>query len=83
VKPPDGVRDGLAAMLRDEGLLYCSADFIVDGEGRWHFIDLNPCGQYGWIELKCGLPISAAIHGCLSCPVSAESPASAVHTGAA
>lgn len=58
---PDGVRAAVAAMLADLGLRFAAMDFVVRPDGRWYFLDLNPNGQWGWIEHHTGLPICAAI----------------------
>ena len=34
---------------------------ILTPDGRYVFIEINPSGQYLWIEEETGLPISAAI----------------------
>lgn len=43
------------------GLRYGAIDMIVTPDGRYVFIEINPNGQYLWIEEQAGLPISAAI----------------------
>ena len=47
-------------------LNYGALDFIVDENDKWHFLEVNPVGQYGWIEHLTGLPITAAILNYLS-----------------
>ncbi len=47
----------LAAM----GLSYGALDFVVTPEGEYVFLELNPAGQWGWIERVLGLPITDAI----------------------
>ncbi|WP_203924647.1 hypothetical protein [Rugosimonospora africana] len=48
----------LMALLR---LRYAALDFAVDGHGRWWFLEVNPNGQWLWIEHATGLPIAAAV----------------------
>ena len=43
------------------GLRYGAIDLIVTPEGRIVFLELNPTGQYLWIEQATGLPISLAL----------------------
>jgi glutathione synthase/RimK-type ligase-like ATP-grasp enzyme len=43
------------------GLNYGAADFIVTPEGRHVFLEVNPVGEFFWLELHPGLPISSAI----------------------
>jgi hypothetical protein len=40
----------------------------VTPEGRYVFLEVNPAGQYMWIESKLGLPITAALADALSDP---------------
>ena len=42
-------------------LQYGAIDMILTPDGRYVFIEINPNGQYLWIEQKTGLPISDAI----------------------
>ncbi|KWX07529.1 hypothetical protein TR74_18530, partial [Carbonactinospora thermoautotrophica] len=58
---PDEVATGMRAMLAALRLHFCAADFAVDHDGRWWFLDLNPNGQWGWLEQATGVPISSAI----------------------
>lgn len=43
------------------GLRYGAIDMIQTPDGRYVFIEINPNGQYLWIEHQTGLPISKAI----------------------
>jgi glutathione synthase/RimK-type ligase-like ATP-grasp enzyme len=43
------------------GLCYGAIDLILTPDGRYVFLEINPNGQYLWIEHKTGLPISAAL----------------------
>jgi hypothetical protein len=42
-------------------LSYGAIDMILTPDGRYVFLEINPNGQYLWIEMEAGLPISAAI----------------------
>jgi hypothetical protein len=42
-------------------LNYGAADFIVTPEGRHVFLEVNPGGEFFWLERCPGLPISSAI----------------------
>jgi hypothetical protein len=48
----------LLAVLR---LRYAALDFAVDPAGRWWFLEINPNGQFLWIEHETGLSIAAAV----------------------
>jgi ATP-grasp ribosomal peptide maturase len=63
---PDVVRTGLLRMMRMLSLRFAAADFAVTPAGEWYFLDLNPNGQWAWIEHETGLPICAAIASALA-----------------
>ncbi|MDT0493371.1 hypothetical protein RM717_22990 [Streptomyces griseus] len=48
--PPD-VAHGIRTVLRDLGLVYAALDLIVDTDGTHYLIDVNPGGQWAWIDL--------------------------------
>jgi hypothetical protein len=43
------------------GLQYGAIDMVLTPDGRYVFLEINPNGQYLWIEGATGLPISDAI----------------------
>jgi hypothetical protein len=43
------------------GLRYGAIDLVLTPDGRHVFLEINPNGQYLWIEHEAGLPISDAI----------------------
>lgn len=47
---PAPVEDALTTLVRGYGLSYAASDLLVDRHGRWSFVDLNPAGQYRWLE---------------------------------
>ena len=56
------------ALMKFFGLVYGALDFIVTPEGQHIFLEVNPAGQYMWVESKTGLPITAALVDELSDP---------------
>jgi hypothetical protein len=52
---PEDVRRALLEMVRGLGLRFCSADLVLTPDGRHVFLDLNPNGQWLWLELEAGL----------------------------
>ena len=58
---PKEVEARLLALTRQLGLRFCAADFVVTPDERYYFVDLNPNGEWGWIEKETGLPIAAAV----------------------
>jgi glutathione synthase/RimK-type ligase-like ATP-grasp enzyme len=61
MRVPDEVRTAVGEMMKQLGLLFGAFDFIVRPDGTWVFIEVNPNGQWAWIEQATGLPISAAL----------------------
>ena len=60
-KLPRGVERRLLRLMDSFGLNYGAADFIYTPDGRHVFLELNPAGEFFWLERCPGLPISAAI----------------------
>lgn len=58
---PADLADRCGAWCRAEGLRYSAFDFVLTPDGRYVFLEVNPNGQYLWLEDLTGAPISAAI----------------------
>lgn len=58
---PERVSGACLEMLARMGLVYGAIDLVLTPEGRYVFLEVNPNGQYQWIEQATGLPISARI----------------------
>jgi len=43
------------------GLRFGAIDFVLDPHGEYWFLEINPNGQWGWIESRTDLPIANAI----------------------
>lgn len=48
-------------LIRQFDLRYGAFDFILDKGGTYWFLEVNPNGQWAWIERRTGLPIAAKI----------------------
>ncbi|WP_367433919.1 ATP-grasp ribosomal peptide maturase [Streptomyces celluloflavus] len=57
---PDQMSTALPAYLARLGLVSGSFDLAVDRAGDHWWLELNPNGQWGWLETETGLPMSAA-----------------------
>lgn len=71
---PAGVEEGLLRFHREAGLIYGAYDLRCDRNGVPHFLEVNPDGQYLFIEIETGLPISEALAALLLEPRGAHSP---------
>lgn len=58
---PDDVADGMRRLMARLKLVYGAADFVVGPHGEWTFLEVNPCGQWDWIQAETGLPIAQAL----------------------
>ena len=58
--PPDVARRCVKLVAR-LGLCYGAIDLVLTPDGRYVFLEINPNGQYLWVEQETGLPISDAI----------------------
>lgn len=58
--PPE-VEKGLRRYMDSFGLAYAAVDFAIDSQARWSFLESNSSGQYGWLEARTGVPITAAL----------------------
>ncbi|MEV4011650.1 MvdC/MvdD family ATP grasp protein [Nonomuraea angiospora] len=58
--PPD-IADRCVRLVAGLGLTFGALDFIVTPDGRYVFLELNVNGQWAFVELRTGLPISDAI----------------------
>jgi glutathione synthase/RimK-type ligase-like ATP-grasp enzyme len=57
--PPD-VADACRVLVSDLGLLFSGIDFALGDAGKHWFLELNPNGEWGWLQ-RAGLPIAEAL----------------------
>jgi hypothetical protein len=50
-----------AELVRRLDLTFGAIDLILTPDGRYVFLEINPSGQWMWLEKQAGLPISEAI----------------------
>jgi ATP-grasp ribosomal peptide maturase len=58
---PAQVAHGVRQLMCSLELTFGALDFAVDDAGSWWFYEINPNGQWFWVERQTGLPISAAL----------------------
>ncbi len=58
--PPE-VEARCLSLLKAMGLRFGAIDLILTPKGQYVFVEINPNGQWGWIEELTGLPLAAAI----------------------
>jgi ATP-grasp ribosomal peptide maturase len=65
---PPRVAAAVLDYLRAAELAYGAFDFAEDGDGTWWFLECNQSGQFGFVEVDTGQPISRAIAEWLARP---------------
>jgi hypothetical protein len=58
---PADVARACFTLTRSLGLDFGAIDLVRDPNGRHWFLEINPNGQWAWIENRTGLPIAAAV----------------------
>lgn len=61
IELPDEIVEKCLSLTRALDLRYGAIDLIADVEGQHWFLEINPNGQWAWIERRTGLPLAAAI----------------------
>ncbi|HEX8333580.1 MAG TPA: hypothetical protein VF622_13250 [Segetibacter sp.] len=64
---PDEIGSRCLAMLKALNISFGAFDFIKASNGEYYFLEVNPNGQWAWIEMDTGLKISDAIINYLLC----------------
>jgi hypothetical protein len=62
---PTKISDSLVRLTRSYGLHFAAIDLALDRVVSYWFLELNPSGQWAWLEQTIGVPISAALLECL------------------
>lgn len=58
---PIEIKKCIKMMMKDFQLRFGAIDYIVDIDGKWYFLEINPNGQWQWLECILGLSISDSI----------------------
>lgn len=60
VTPPDDVVQMCHQLMAKFELLYAAIDFVIGSQGEWFFLEVNPVGEWAWLEEALGLPMRQA-----------------------
>lgn len=60
-KLPRSVLDSVLSLVRSFGLVFASMDLILTTAGDYVFLELNPNGQWLWLEHRLGLPLTRSL----------------------
>ncbi len=63
---PPQVAAGCIRLVQRLGLTFGAVDLVIDEKGEWYFLEINPTGQWAWLEDKLGFDISGSIADWLS-----------------
>ncbi len=55
----------ILSLCARRALLFATHDLLETPAGDFCFLETNPVGQWGWLELGAGLPIAATLAGLL------------------
>jgi glutathione synthase/RimK-type ligase-like ATP-grasp enzyme len=66
---PAAVEQATRRLMQRLGLYFGAADFLVDADDRHIFLELNPAGEWGWLQRDLGFPIAEAIAETLLSPL--------------
>jgi glutathione synthase/RimK-type ligase-like ATP-grasp enzyme len=65
---PDGIARLCLELCSDYGLRFGAIDLALRPDGGYTFFEVNPNGQWAWIEQITGLPLSSALADLLLSP---------------
>jgi len=63
---PPAEERALRALVRELGLSFATADFRRRDDGAWFFLEVNPAGQWLFVEERTGQPITEALAALLA-----------------
>lgn len=58
--PPEDVSAKLFRMMDYYELRFGAIDMVVDSHGCWHFLEINPNGQWAWLDQHAGTRIASS-----------------------
>jgi glutathione synthase/RimK-type ligase-like ATP-grasp enzyme len=57
---PEQVASVIWKLMRNYCLRFAAIDMVVSGAGEWIFLEINPNGQWAWIDPEAGTDIAAS-----------------------
>ena len=61
IELPEFLRQQCIELTKSLGLRFGAIDFVLDEGGEYWFLEINPNGQWGWVENRTRQPIAASI----------------------
>jgi glutathione synthase/RimK-type ligase-like ATP-grasp enzyme len=65
---PDKIGEKLISLLNNLGLHYGCVDMRQQPDGTYKFFEVNPSGQFLFVEIHTGQPLLRSLAGLLACP---------------
>ncbi len=65
VDMPKDVVEGCRRITAYYGLKYSAIDLVLSTDAHYYFLEMNPNGQWAWVERLTGYPIRAALLECV------------------
>ncbi|QQE77761.1 hypothetical protein GI364_17765 [Alicyclobacillus sp. SO9] len=59
---PQHIVDKCINLVKSLDLQYGAIDLILDTEGNYYFLEINPTGQWAWMEQELDLPMREALY---------------------
>lgn len=66
---PHTVHDGCLALTRQLGLSFAAIDMALTHDGHYVFLEINPNGQWAWLEHTTGFPLCSTLVDLLTEPL--------------
>lgn len=57
---PTPIASSLSRLITSYSLRFAAVDFVVDKNGEWNFLEINPNGQWAWLDLAGCTDIAAS-----------------------
>jgi glutathione synthase/RimK-type ligase-like ATP-grasp enzyme len=58
---PAEVSAKITRLMDRFGLVFAAMDMILTPDGRYVFLEINPGGQFAWLEDKTAVPLTATL----------------------
>ena len=63
---PSWLSDALRRLMLNLRLVYGAIDLRLGSDGKYYFLEVNPAGQFVYLELKTGIPLMSALASALA-----------------
>jgi glutathione synthase/RimK-type ligase-like ATP-grasp enzyme len=60
VNLPTEVENGIRKLMEHYRLRFAAIDMAMDQDGRWVFFEINPNGQWAWLDLVGAVTIGSS-----------------------